>query len=503
MTAKVIKNEDICTQFYEISMKKILFLFLLASTSVNATSYWVSSDGNDTNSGISLNTPFKTLTKAESVVLAGDIIFVRGGNYLINSTIYLTKSGTKEKPVRLEGYQNERPLFNCSGTSFGKRGFQLSGNYWHIKGIDIMKAGDNGMLVSGAYNTIEFCSFFDNKDSGLQLSNGANNNKIINCDSYWNADPEDYGDADGFACKMDVGSNNYFYGCRAWLNVDDGWDGYLRGANDISTVCENCWTWKNGWTKNGIDYGDKANGNGFKMGGSDNKDLMHNFTLINCLSFDNKSKGFDQNNDKGNMLIKNCTGFRNKGHNYSVYLNLAAGKTCSIINCISYNGTINIGSFVNQGTNSWLSGFSVNMDDFISLDTLGVSSKRNSDGSLPLIGFMRLKKTSYLIDRGTNIGLPYEGNGPDLGAFEYTENVSGIENAISDQKYYFSNNELKISGEVKLKNNIKIFDTTGRVIVSESNILNNSIELSRLKKGIYFFEFVQNKKYLKGKINRF
>ncbi len=197
---------------------------------------------------------------------------------------------------------------------------------------------------------------------------------------------------------MDVGSNNYFYGCRAWLNVDDGWDGYLRGANDISTVCENCWTWKNGWTKNGIDYGDKANGNGFKMGGSDNKDLMHNFTLINCLSFDNKSKGFDQNNDKGNMLIKNCTGFRNKGHNYSVYLNLAAGKTCSIINCISYNGTINIGSFVNQGTNSWLSGFSVNMDDFISLDTLGVSSKRNSDGSLPLIGFMRLKKTSYLID---------------------------------------------------------------------------------------------------------
>ncbi len=99
--------------------------------------------------------------------------------------------------------------------------------------------------------------------------------------------------------------------------------------------------------------------------------------------------------------------------------------------------------------------------------------------------------------------MPYEGNGPDLGAFEYTENVSGIENAISDQKYYFSNNELKISGEVKLKNNIKIFDTTGRVIVSESNILNNSIELSRLKKGIYFFEFVQNKKYLKGKINRF
>ena len=75
---------------------------------------------------------------------------------------------------------------------------------------------------------------------------------------------------------MDVGNNNYFYGCRSWLNVDDGWDGYLRGTDDVSTVLENCWTWMNGYFLDGSDGGASANGNGFKVGGSDDK------TLIRC-----------------------------------------------------------------------------------------------------------------------------------------------------------------------------------------------------------------------------
>jgi hypothetical protein len=102
---------------------------------------------------------------------------------------------------------------------------------------------------------------------------------------------------------MDVGSSNSFYGCRSWLNVDDGWVGYLRGTDNVSTTLENCWTWQNGYFKDGTDAGANANGNGFKMGGSDDKLLKHNFTLKNCMAFDNKAKGFDQNNNKGSMIM--------------------------------------------------------------------------------------------------------------------------------------------------------------------------------------------------------
>jgi parallel beta-helix repeat protein len=306
--------------------------------------------------------------------------------------------------------------------SSSNRGFSLSGSYWYIKGLDIKGAGDNGMYVSGSYNTIEYCTFSYNRDSGLQLSGGASNNRIINCDSYCNADAAN-GNADGFAVKMDVGTGNYYYGCRSWQNSDDGWDGYMRGADDVSTTLENCWCFMNGYLSTGA--ASSGNGNGFKLGGSDDKTLRHNFTLKNCLSFDNRVKGFDQNNNLGSMTLYNCTGYRN-GTNYSFYLTLdtANGKVLTLKNCAALGsyGSITIPSV--QATNSWMSGFTVTTADFQSIDTTGIRGARNSDGSLPTTTFMHLAPGSDLIDVGTDVGITYSGSAPDLGAFETNASVS-------------------------------------------------------------------------------
>jgi len=43
---------------------------------------------------------------------------------------------------------------------------------------------------------------------------------------------------------------------------------------------------------------------------------------------------------------------------------------------------------------------------------------RQADGSLPVLPNFSLAATSGLIDKGTNVGLPYHGRAPDLGAFE-------------------------------------------------------------------------------------
>ena len=48
----------------------------------------------------------------------------------------------------------------------------------------------------------------------------------------------------------------------------------------------------------------------------------------------------------------------------------------------------------------------------------GMASARQADGSLPVLPFLRLAAGSPLIDRGVNVGLPYNGAAPDLGAFE-------------------------------------------------------------------------------------
>ena len=277
------------------------------------------------------------------------------------------------------------------------------------------------MNVSGSNNLIEQCNFYENMDTGLQLGGGAANNQIINCDAYYNQDPTGE-NADGFAVKLDVGTENTFKFCRSWQNSDDGWDGYLRPANDVSTTYEDCWAFKNGYTKAGgtTTAGD---GNGFKTGGSDAKDLSHNATLTRCLSFSNKSDGFDQNSNLGNITLLNCTAFGN-GRNYGMNDRaLASGKVLTIKNCISLTGLQSILAAAVVATNTWSSGFSVSASDFQSIDPTAAYGPRQADGSLPNITFMHLTQTSTLRNRGTDVGLVFNGTAPDLGYFETSESA--------------------------------------------------------------------------------
>jgi hypothetical protein len=384
---------------------------------------YVATDGSDANPG-TLAQPFQTVAKAISVAVPGDTIFVRGGTHPQTATITISaaKSGTNNSRYYLFAYRTERPLLDFSTTALGRKGITLGASYWVLKGFDVKGAGDNGLEINGGtFNIIENCSFFENRDSGVQLSNGAANNRIINCDSYFNADPSDYADADGFAPKLTVGSGNYFYGCRAWNNVDDGWDGYMRGANNVTTTLENCWTWGNGYFKDGTNPGSQANGNGFKMGGGDNSNsdlLMHHFILKHCLAFGNKAKGFDQNNNVGSMTIWNCTGFNNKESNFRITRTLNAGQTLIVKNSVNFTGAVELGSFAVQEKNGWMSGFAVTAEDFLTLDPALAPSSRQADGSLPNIDFMHLARGSDLIDAGVDLGLPFKGKAPDLGAFE-------------------------------------------------------------------------------------
>jgi len=401
----------------------LMLCVLFAAYPAYCSTFFVATDGNDSNDG-SIDHPFKTIPKAVGLAVAGDTIYVRGGTYTYSgtSTAITLPSKSGSSPTNrcsLIGYNGERPLLDFSSmTGTSADGLKINGSYWYLKGIDFKGAPHNGIKISGGtYNIVEFCSSYENRNTGVQLGGGASNNQIINCDSYYNFDSPGGGNADGFAPKLDVGTGNYFYGCRAWQNSDDGYDGYLRPSDDVNTIYENCWAFKSGYLKNGS--ASQGNGNGFKMGGSDNKDLRHNVILKNCLSFSNRVKGFDQNNDKGSMTLYNCTAFSNGTYNYSIPSALASGKTATITNCAYLTGSRSLGAFVVQTTNSWMSPFVVTSADFVSIDPAAAYGARKADGNLPDITFMHLAAGSDLINGGTDVGLPYDGNAPDLGCFEY------------------------------------------------------------------------------------
>jgi hypothetical protein len=179
----------------------------------------------------------------------------------------------------------------------------------------------------------------------------------------------------------------------------------------------------NGHLKDGSEIS-SGNGNGFKMGGGDNSNgdsLRHNMVLKNCLSFDNRVKGFDQNNNRGSMTLLNCTAYRNGSYNYSIPGKRRVSATVTLENCIALGSTgVTLLNPDLLATNSWTSPFNISTTDFVSLDTTGVRGPRKPDGSLPDITFMHLSAGSPLINAGTNVGLPFNGSAPDLGAFEYT-----------------------------------------------------------------------------------
>ncbi|MBK6947463.1 MAG: right-handed parallel beta-helix repeat-containing protein [Haliscomenobacter sp.] len=448
----------------------VLFLvFGLSRFSLPAQTYYVALNGSDLNPG-TLAAPFRTLNKAIGLVKPGETIFLRGGIYPLSASVIITSSGKPDAIIALHAYPGERPVLDGFGMplSASYRGFRLKGSYWHVKGLDIRGAGHNGMLIEGGHhNLIEQCAFYRNRDSGLQLSAGASHNTIINCDSYLNADPPDYGDADGFAPKLDVGSENYFYGCRAWKNSDDDWDGYLRGANHVSNRIENCWSFENGYLEDGTDPGPQANGNGFKMGGSDDKSLSHTFTLKHCLAFKNKVKGFDQNSNKGSMFLYNCTGYSNKGPNFQINQEVDPGMEIVVKNCIDLAGSPKIAAFAEQARNSWMPPLTAKPVDFLSLDDDAAYGPRKADGSLPDMAFMHLAPNSGLINAGIDVGLPFNGPAPDLGCFE--TNITSASGYLFLNNFFLSPNPLRTAGELGFQLDqsvhcqILLFDSAGRL----------------------------------------
>lgn len=289
------------------------------------TYYYVSPGGSDSNNGLSKDNPFQTLEKALSNAKAGVTIYLMDGTYQSSSTFKLSKNGTSSSPIKILNYSGQSPVVDFSSQTYAdsSRGFQISGNYWVLSGLSIKNAGDNGIYISGSNNQVIDCNITGCGDTGLQLSNGASNNKITRVTSTYNYDSKTNGEnADGFAAKLGIGSGNVFRNCTALYNSDDGFDFYSAG-NAVKVYNSEA-----SYNGNG-----DGNGQGFKVGGNYTAD---NHYLEGCVATGNKSRGYDQNNNTGHITLKNCTGTSN---NVNFYFPTApsSGKH-KFTGCVSVSG---------------------------------------------------------------------------------------------------------------------------------------------------------------------
>jgi hypothetical protein len=441
---------------------------------LSASTYYVSPSGDDSKNG-TIEQPFASWAKAQTAVFAGDTVFFRSGIYRYTSAttrcasqtasvsaIVVSKSGTSGKMIHYIAYPGENPIFDFYDDTCDCRirGVEVSANYVHFKGLELRGVPQNNDLnheswcfwITGSNNLFELLDLHHHMGPGLFIQKG-DGNLVLNCDSHDNFDAHTSNgageSADGFGCHTTTVSTitNVFRGCRAWWNADDGFD-CISCSGPV--LVENCWNWLNGYkagTTTAI-----GNGNGFKMGGfgmppSKYPTNIPKHTVRNCCSFLNRSAGFYQNHHPAINYYYNNTGYKN-GVNFNMLgydLDAAADAGMGIYkNNIAFTGTATssaTGDQIESSANSWnLTGTTVNASDFISIDTAGIRAPRQKDGSLPNIPFLKLVSSSDCINKGIDVGLPFTGSAPDLGAYEFTPGTTVINSCLETPVLMDQNN---------------------------------------------------------------
>ncbi|CAM5531999.1 CBM35 domain-containing protein [Streptomyces aurantiogriseus] len=291
----------------------------------SSTALYVAPNGTDGAAGTQ-SAP-TTLTSAISRITPGGTIYLRGGTYHHAQTITIPvgNNGTSSARTKLSAYPGETPVLNFSAQSesSSNRGLQVNGSYWHVHGVVVERAGDNGIYVGGSNNVIERTVTRHNRDTGLQLGRIASttpkeqwpsNNLILSAESHDNAD-SDGEDADGFAAKLTTGAGNVFRYAVAHNNIDDGWDLYTKsdtGAIGPVTI-EDSLAYDNGTLSDGSQAGN-GDRNGYKLGG---EDIAVDHIVRRSIAYKNGKHGFTYNSNPGTMTVSDNISIDNAQRNYN------------------------------------------------------------------------------------------------------------------------------------------------------------------------------------------
>jgi hypothetical protein len=187
----------------------------------NATTYYVDPAGSDSNDGISPSTPFRTITHAYGLTVAGDAINVAPGTYGKDDQtpdwgLHLNHNGTATKPITLTSTVRLGAVIDGENYSNRVVGIHLDGNYNVLDGFEIKNGFNGGIYVAGSHNVITRNLIHDNgtTDPGNTSGQyGVFSHQSTNDNTYNTNDIHDNG--------------------RSGSNLDHGM--YLCGDNELVT----------------------------------------------------------------------------------------------------------------------------------------------------------------------------------------------------------------------------------------------------------------------------
>lgn len=192
----------------------IRVLFLLACClSAYCNTYFVSTSGNDGNSG-SISSPWATIQRACNTLQPGDSVIIRDGVYYTDKIIRPRNSGTKDKWITYYVLPNERVVIDGDSVKYldeeakkdtklrervARRGKDINSvsissftigifhiekvNYIRVVGLEVQHSHDAGFIVKGPSKCVELinCKTDETFNSGIGVWY-ADSVKVLYCE---------------------------------------------------------------------------------------------------------------------------------------------------------------------------------------------------------------------------------------------------------------------------------------------------------------------------------
>ena len=418
--------------------------------------------------------PWLTIQHAASTMTAGDVTYVRAGTYY-ESDISFAHSGAPGAPITLTNYQSEEVVLDGSQSNDETPGIGINEGRSHfvIQGLIIRNMGWGGIATDEETTelfhdiTIQDCILYDNGWSGIDLAAvdgfvvenveafdnafyginiigsedgglSAANGIVKNSSFYNHTGDEGHGltinQGHDITVSDSVAYHNTVHGFDVsdWpkygelsynitfernFSYDNGVAGFAINSDSHHVVYRNNIAWKNGaaWAGQGA-------ADGFYC-----YEGCWHVEWYNNVSLENSNSGFGVEEEIGiygtpgdNLLVfKNNIAYNNnpKGETWGVALGIAGDNTWRVV-ATHNNWSVPSGwedfAVENQGMD--YTPEEINNGAFqtgnISVDPQFV------DATTPDV---HLLSSSPCIDAGVDVGEPFQGLAPDMGAFEFSD----------------------------------------------------------------------------------
>jgi len=537
-------------------MKKVHFistvLIFIISFGLQATTYYVSKNGNDNNTGTSENNAWKTIQKATKTLEAGDTVIILKGTY--NEQVIPEKSGVAGKYITYKAKSGAKVIIDGTNLTINDGHsalFLIYGkSYIKVMGIEVENIGTTynlsydqaGFMIENSHHIeIKDCATFNTFSSGIIALNSyqlvIDNNKIRKaCNG---GEQECISITDG-SYDFEVMNNEIFDG-GSGVKGGEGID-IKQGAHDgkvhhnyVHDLPKRLGIYVDSYEKHTYNIDIYQNtvhdcyDGGFALS-SEAGGLLENINIYNNIAYHNMTFGIIVSNwdmaitsahPMKNIKIINNTFYDNKwaGQNWGagIVLENLSLEDAVIQNNICSN---NIEQILIEGP---VDLSKIRIENNLTFGeqsnkSLGSNNIWDKDPKFVNANNFHLTSSSPAIDKGSEKNAPEKdfednlrpiGNGWDIGAYEFESTLATDDYSISLNKAIVYPNPFNEEAIIKINNNknviytLKLYNTMGQKVKTISNISGARIKINRgnLKSGVYFFQILfRGKTHAEGKL---